>query len=218
MIAMLEEYIERHIEPQPDFLRRLERETNLRRVNGRMCSGHLQGELLTMLTRMISPVNALELGTFTGYSAVCIAMGLPEGGILTTIEVEEELEAPILKALDEAGVAGKTRLVTGDALTVCASFPAESFDLIFIDADKREYPAYYIEAMRLLRPGGYILADNTLWDGHVADPERHDQQTRGIREFNRLAADDPEAEVVIIPMRDGLSIIRKRDFGENGAG
>lgn len=210
MTPELEAYIERHIDPEPDYLRRLERATNLMRINGRMCSGHTQGRLLKMLTRMIAPKRALELGTFTGYSALCIAEGMPEGSLLTTVEIEDELETPIREALASAGkLAERIELKIGDALRICVSFPDASFDLIFIDADKRQYPDYLRQAMRLVRPGGYILADNTLWDGHVADDGRRDPQTEGVREFNRLAAADPALETVIIPLRDGLSILRK---------
>lgn len=206
----IEEYIESHIEREPENLRRLERTTNLQRVNGRMCSGHLQGRLLKMLATMIAPKRALELGTFTGYSAICIAEGLPEGATLTTIEIEDELEEAILEAFAESGSGSKITLRIGDALEICRGMADGTFQLIFIDADKREYPAYYREAKRLLAPGGYIIADNILWDSHVIEPGRHDPQTEGVREFNDMAASDPEMETVIIPLRDGLSIIRKR--------
>lgn len=222
MTQDLESYIEKHIEAHPEHLRRLERETNLKRINGRMCSGHIQGRLLKMLTRMINTRNVLELGTFTGYSALCMAEGLDPDSSLTTIEIEDELEEPILEAfaraeeaLKSAGTPGTffppsaINLRIGDALAVCREFPENSFDLIFIDADKRQYPDYLRETKRLLAPGGYILADNTLWDGHVAEQDRHDGQTEGIKEFNRLVAADPELEAVILPLRDGLTIIRK---------
>lgn len=210
MKAELEAYIERHIEKEPANLGRLERRTNLERINGRMCSGHIQGRLLKMLTRMIAPKKALELGTFTGYSALCIAEGLPEDGTLTTIEIEDELEEPILEAFAESDFGHKINLKIGDALDICRSWPDESFQMIFIDADKRRYPDYYVECKRLLAPGGYIIADNTLWDGHVVEDDRHDRQTEGIREFNGMVASDQDMETVIIPLRDGLSIIRKR--------
>lgn len=209
MSPELEAYIEEHIEKEPAHLKKLERETNLQRVNGRMCSGHIQGRLLKMLTRMINPKNALELGTFTGYSALCIAEGMSSDASLTTIEIEDELEEPILKAFAQAGE-NKITLRIGDALHICREYGDETFDLIFIDADKREYPSYYREAKRLLAPGGYILADNTLWDSHVVETERHDPQTEGVREFNRLVAADTDMETVIIPVRDGISILRKR--------
>lgn len=209
MTPELEAYIERHIEKEPPNLERLERRTNLQRVNGRMCSGHIQGRLLKMLTQMISPCKALELGTFTGYSALCIAEGLPQGGSLVTVELEDELEEPILQAFSESEFGSRIELRIGDAIQLCKSFPDESFDMIFIDADKRDYPAYFRECKRLLAPKGYIIADNTLWDSHVIEAERHDRQTEGIREFNRIVAEDSDMETVIIPIRDGLSIIRK---------
>lgn len=214
MNAEIEGYIERHIEKEPPFLHRLERETNLKRVNGRMCSGHIQGRLLKMLTRMVSPQKVLELGTFTGYSALCIAEGMPEGGTLVTVEKEDELEDAIREAIEEGrrelGCGVSILLKIGEALDVCREYPDESFDMMFIDADKREYPEYYREAKRLVREGGYIIADNTLWDSHVVEEDRHDRQTEGIREFNRLVARDPDLDRVIIPFRDGLTLIRKR--------
>lgn len=210
MTPDLEAYIERHIDPEPPILKRLESETNLRRINGRMCSGHIQGRLLKMLTRMVAPKKVLELGTFTGYSALCIAEGLPPDGSILTIELEDELEEDILEVFSRSEFGKKIKLRIGDALEVCRTLPDESFQLIFIDADKRQYPQYYREAKRLLSPGGFIIADNILWDGHVTEKDRRDRQTEGVREFNRIAAEDPDMETVIIPVRDGLSIIRKR--------
>lgn len=206
----LEAYIENHIEPEPDNLRLLERATNLQRVNGRMCSGHIQGRLLKMITTMINPARALEMGTFTGYSALCIAEGLGEEASLTTIEIDDELEEPILKAFSESEAGKKIKLEIGDALEVSRRYPDESFQMIFIDADKKAYPQYYAEAKRLLAPGGYILADNTLWDSHVVEKDPKDRQTRGVVEFNRLAAEDPDVDVAMIPVRDGISLIRKK--------
>lgn len=216
MTPELEAYIEQHIEREPANLRRLEKATNLQRVNGRMCSGHIQGRLLKMLTRMIAPRRVLELGTFTGYSALCIAEGLGPEGVLTTVEADDELEEAILGAFAESEEGKKITLRIGDALTVCHDFADASFDMIFIDADKRQYPDYFREADRLLAPGGYILADNTLWDSHVAEEGRNDRQTLGIKEFNRLAALHPDYETVIVPLRDGLSILRKRTKREGG--
>lgn len=210
MTPQLEDYVCGHIEREPEALRQLERATNLRRVNGRMCSGHLQGRLLKMLTRMAAPKLALELGTFTGYSALCIAEGLPDGARLITVEHDDELEDDLRATFGASPLGERIELRIGDALTIARSLPDGLFGLIFIDADKRQYPAYYAEAKRLLAPGGYIIADNVLWDGHVADPARRDPQTEGVREFNRLAAEDPDMETVILPLRDGLSIIRKQ--------
>lgn len=210
MTPELESYIERHISPAPKNLGALERATNVQRINGRMCSGHIQGRILKMLTQLVDPRKALEIGTFTGYSALCIAEGMREGTELVTIEIEDELEESILKTFAESGEGRKITLRIGDAMEVCREFPDETFDMIFVDADKREYPEYYHECKRLLRPGGVMLADNTLWDGHVVENNRHDPQTTGIREFNRLAVEDSEMETAIIPLRDGISIIRKR--------
>ena len=206
----LEAYIESHIQQDPAYLRSLDRETNLRRVNGRMCSGHIQGRLLKMMTMMIAPERALELGTFTGYSALCIAEGLPPEGRLTTVEANDELEEDILSVFAKSGLQNKIDLIIGDALEVCRGFADEYFNLVFIDADKRAYPEYYREAKRLLAPGGFIIADNTLWDGHVVEIGRLDAQTEGVREFNRIVAEDDDMEVAILPVRDGLSLIRKR--------
>lgn len=206
----LEAYIESHIQQDPAYLRSLDRETNLRRVNGRMCSGHIQGRLLKMMTMMIAPERALELGTFTGYSALSIAEGLPPEGRLTTVEANDELEEDILSVFAKSGLQNKIDLIIGDALVVCRGFADEYFNLVFIDADKRAYPEYYREAKRLLAPGGFIIADNTLWDGHVVEIGRLDAQTEGVREFNRIVAEDNDMEVAILPVRDGLSLIRKR--------
>lgn len=210
MTEEIEDYIEAHIAPEPAHLSRLERQTNLRLINGRMCSGHLQGRLLKMLTAMIRPKRVLELGTFSGYSALCIAEGLEPDAEILTVEADDELEDFIREALAYSGEAGRrVSLRIGDALEVMRSLPDASFELIFMDADKRQYPAYLEEALRLVRPGCFIIADNTLWDGHVAEPDRHDPQTDNIRLFNDQAATDPRCETVIIPLRDGLSLIRR---------
>lgn len=209
MDSLLEEYILQHIDPQPENLRQLDRRTNLHLLNGRMCSGHLQGRLLKMLVAMIRPTRVLELGTFSGYSALCIAEGLPPGGSVTTLEANDELEDFIRRALAESPFGERVTPHFGPALDCMGKFPAEHFDLIFIDADKREYTEYYEAALPLLRPGGFIIADNTLWDGHVVESDRSDPQTRGIIRFNDVVAADPRVEKVIIPLRDGLTIIRK---------
>ncbi|MBD5270305.1 MAG: O-methyltransferase [Bacteroides sp.] len=218
MTEELEDYIDAHIEPEPRHLLRLERRTNLRLVNGRMCSGHLQGRLLKMLVRMIRPQKVLELGTFSGYSALCMAEGLMPEGKIVTLEAVDELEDFIRENLSDAGELGeKVELRIGPALQTMAGMPDASFDLIFMDADKREYPAYFREAMRLTVPGGFIIADNTLWDGHVADPDRNDPQTAGIKNFNDLVASDPRCETVILPVRDGLTLIYKKPAPLNSA-
>lgn len=206
----IDSYVDAHISPEPEHLKRLTRESYLRLINGRMCSGHLQGRLLKMLTRLCTPRLALELGTFTGYSALCIAEGLPAEGRLITVEVDDELEDFIRRQFAESPYGDKIELRIGPATDVCASLPDESLDMIFIDANKREYPAYLRESERLLRHGGLVVADNTLWSGHVCDPAySRDPQTRGVCEFNDLAANNPAFETVILPLRDGITLLRK---------
>ena len=208
--SSLDAYVDTHISPEPEYLRRLTRESHLRLVNGRMVSGHLQGRLLKMLTQLCAPKLAVELGTFTGYSALCIAEGLPEYGRLVTIEVDDELEDFIRRQLETTEHGRKVELRIGSAIDVCREFPDGSVDMMFIDADKRQYPAYLEEAARMLRPGGLIIADNTLWSGHVCDPAyEKDSQTRGVREFNDMATSLPDFETVILPLRDGITLLRK---------
>lgn len=211
MTQDLEDYIEAHIDPEPEELRRIDRATNIRLLNGRMCSGHIQGRLLKMLVRMIRPRRVLELGTFSGYSALCMAEALEPGATLHTVEVDDELEDFIRANLASAPAGERISLHIGDAMETMRGWDDGAFDLIFIDADKRAYADYYGEALRLLRPGGYIIADNTLWDGHVVEGCRHSSQTEGIIRFNDLVASDPRVEKAIVPLRDGLTLIRKRD-------
>lgn len=206
----IDRYIEAHIDAEPAFLHWLERESNLRMVHGRMCSGHLQGRLLKMLTEMIGPRRVLELGTFTGYSTVCIAEGLNENATVDTVEIFDENEDFLREVFRRSGYSSRIRLIISDALVVMRSSEASCYDMIFIDADKRLYPEYLAEGKRLLRAGGYIIADNTLWDGHVVERGRHDPQTDGVREFNRLVSEDTGLEKVILPLRDGLTLIRKK--------
>lgn len=209
MTPELDNYINSHISPEPEELYRIDRLTNLRLVNGRMCSGHIQGRMLKLLTTMIQPKRALELGTFSGYSALCIAEGMPEGAVIDTIEVDDELEDFIRENLASSPHGGKVCLHIGDALTVMELWGNEEFDLIFIDADKRKYVDYFNRAIDLVKTGGYILADNTLWDGHVVETCRHSAQTQGIMDFNELVANHPRVETAILPLRDGLTILRK---------
>ncbi len=209
MTPQIEEYVNSHISREPDYLYRIDRLTNLRMINGRMCSGHIQGRLLKMLTTMAAPKRVLELGTFSGYSALCIAEGLQPGATIDTIEVDDELEDFILQNISMSPDADKVRLHIGDALEVMKQWDDNEFDLIFIDADKRRYIDYFNRAIRLLRKGGFIIADNTLWDGHVVETCRHSSQTQRIIDFNDLVANDPRVETAIIPLRDGLTILRK---------
>lgn len=209
MTEELEDYIEQHISPEPDYLKEIDRATNLHRLNGRMCSGHIQGRLLKMLTLMINPQNVLELGTFTGYSALCVAEALGDNARIHTVEADDEMEEVIRGNLKKTHHGEKVTLHIGDALEVMKDFPEESFELIVIDADKRQYPAYFVEALKLLKKGGYIIADNTLWDGHVTEQGKHSSQTLGIMEFNDLVSNTSGIETAILPVRDGLTLIRK---------
>jgi len=205
----IEEYILRHIDDEGDYLHRLWRETNIRLLNGRMASGHLQGRLLKMLVEMIQPRNILEVGTFSGYSAICMAEGLPDDGKVYTFEIDDELEDFARQWIEGSAVADKIILTIGDAIKEAPRLGI-SFDMAFIDGDKRQYIDTYEMAMTVVRPGGFILADNTLWDGHVVDdPSSKDRQTRGIEDFNDYVKADRRAEKVMLPLRDGLTIIRK---------
>lgn len=210
MTQELEDYIDAHIDSDPPELARIDRATNVRLLNGRMCSGHIQGRLLKMFARMTAPQRVLELGTFSGYSALSLAEGIADNATVDTIEADDELEDVIRENLASSRFGKKVRLHIGDALTVMESWGDNEFDLIFIDADKRAYADYYKAAMRLLRPGGFIIADNTLWDGHVVEAARHSSQTEGIMRFNDIVAADPRVEKAIVPIRDGLTIIMKK--------
>lgn len=209
MTEELEEYILAHIDAEPAHLHRLDRDTHVRLLYARMCSGHLQGRLLKMLVQMVNPLNVLELGTYSGYSAQCLAEGLlRDGAHVDTIEIDDELEDFIREHLAQSPVADRITLHIGDAVEILNNLDRK-FDLIYIDANKRDYIAYYDLTMEHLVEGGYIIADNTLWDGKVTDPACHDAQTLGIRTFNNRVAADPRVERVILPLRDGLTLIRK---------
>ena len=198
----LEDYILTHIDPEPEYLYRLWRATNIHMLHGRMASGHLQGRLLKMLVQMIRPKNILELGTFSGYSALCMAEGLDDDGHLYTFEINDEQEDFTRPWIEGSPVADKVSFIIGDAITEAPRLGI-TFDLAFIDGDKM--------VLSILRPGGFILADNTLWDGHVVDHSYdRDPQTKGIETFNDYLAHDPRVEQVILPLRDGLTLIRKR--------
>ena len=212
MESPMEKYIEEHCSIHNDALNWLERQTNIRTNYPRMLSGHTQGAFLYMLTKMLSPHNVLEVGTFTGYSTICIALGLPEGGHIDTLEINDELEDLITEGFSRAGVEDKISLHVGDAIESMRNFQGKkTYDLTFIDANKREYHDYYELALTLTRPGGFILADDVLWDGKVyADKVPSDKQTAGIVKFNDSVAEDQRVETVILPVRHGLSIIRKK--------
>ena len=202
-------YIANHIDPEGDYLFRLYRATNLHTLHGRMASGHLQGRLLKMLVQMTQAKRVLEVGTFSGYSAICLAEGLPDDGLLYTFEINDEQEDFTRPWIAGSTVANKIHFIIGDAITEAPRLGI-TFDLVFIDGDKRTYVETYEMALSVLRQGGFIVADNTLWDGHVCDSAYDkDQQTLGIRRFNDLVAADTRVEKVILPLRDGLTLIRK---------
>lgn len=206
----LETYLLSHIDAEGDYLYRLYRATNVHTVHGRMASGHLQGRLLKMFVEMIQPKNILEIGTFSGYSAICMAEGLGEDGRLYTFEINDEMEDFTRPWIENSPVASKIHFIIGDA-NVEAPKLNVMFDMAFVDGDKRTYIETYETVLKLLRPGGFILADNTLWDGHVIDPHyQHDAQTQGISQFNDFISQDARVEKVILPIRDGLTIIRKK--------
>lgn len=210
----LEEYICEHTTPENAVLASIYQDTYLHVLNAHMVSGQVQGRLLSMLSHMLRPKRILELGTFTGYSALCLAEGLPEDGKLVTIEHNDELEDRIRHNLARSPLSNKIELIIGDAVEVIRSqkseFSNQLFDLVFMDADKREYCAYLEAVYPLVPVGGFIIADNTLWDGHIIDPAYDkDKQTQGLRTFNDLLAADKRFEQVIVPLRDGLTIIRK---------
>ena len=206
----LEDYILAHTEPEPDYLYRLWRATNVHTIHGRMASGHLQGRLLKMLVQMILPQRVLEVGTFSGYSAISMAEGLPDDGHLYTFEINDEMEDFTRPWIEGSAVASKITFIIGDALIEAPKLGL-TFDLAFIDGDKRTYRDCYEMVLSILRPGGFILADNTLWDGHVVEEAySKDHQTQGITDFNDYIAADDRVEQVILPLRDGLTLIKKK--------
>ena len=211
------DYIEQHSSPESDVLKRITRSTHLEVINPRMLSGHVQGRVLSMFSQMIRPQRILELGTFTGYSALCLAEGLTENGKLITIEHNDEMESAIRRNLALSPLGDKIELVIGDAKEELKRLGErrEAFDLVFIDADKKEYCDYLDLVLPLMRSGGWILADNTLWDGHIID-SAYDKvkQTVALREFNDKVAQDSHLEKVILPLRDGLTIIQVKNAQE----
>lgn len=203
----LDDYIRAHTTSERPELYRLWRATNTQLVRGRMASGHVQGQLLRMLVGMVRPKRILEVGTFSGYSALAMAAALPPGGELYTFEVNDEMEDFARGWFDASPYGSRIRFTVGDALTLVPALGLD-FDFVFIDGDKRQYADYYAMAKHHLAPGGYIVADNTLWDGHVVDPAYdRDAQTQGIRRFNDVVVADSEVECVILPLRDGLTLI-----------
>ena len=204
----LDEYIDAHISPEPEHLQRIYRNTYLHHLYPRMCSGHMQGRLLTMLTQMIKPKRIIELGAFTGYSTLCFAEGMPAYAALHTIEIDDEMEDELREAFAASPWGDRIVLHIGDALDIIPTID-ERWDLAFIDANKRSYIEYYEMLLPRMAPGAFIFADNTLWSDKVLDPAaNHDAQTRAILQFNDYIAADPRAEKVILPIRDGMTLIR----------
>jgi predicted O-methyltransferase YrrM len=208
MERKLEKYLSDHSSPEDPVLEELYRETYIRFVNPNMLSGHMQGKFLELIVRMINPENILEIGTFTGYSAISMAKGLGSTGKLVTIELNDELASFSSSYFEKAGVSDKIIPLTGKAQDIIPDL-TQQFDLVFIDGDKREYCEYFRLVIGKLRPGGFILADNVLWGGKALDADTKDQQTRGIISFNEMITREPGIENLILPFRDGLMLIRK---------
>ena len=205
----MEDYIEAHTEPEPEILTELSRATHRKILRPRMLSGNMQGQFLKMLCRMNKAHRVLEIGTFTGYASIAMAMGLEEGGVLHTIDINDEIEEFTRTYIARSGLADRIVFHIGDACEVIPRL-TERFDLVFIDADKRLYPEYYRLVFDKVVPGGIIVADDVLWDGKVLEPDSRDAQTRGILEFNELVQRDDRVENILLPVRHGLMVIRKK--------
>lgn len=206
----IEEYALKNSDPELDVLYRLNRETHLKMTMPQMLSGHMQGLMLQMFSKMIQPQNVLEIGTFTGYSAICLAQGLQEGGKLHTIDINEELSEIIIRHIKEAGLEDRIQLHIGPAVNILPALK-EPFDLVFIDADKDNYSIYYDMVFPKVKRGGYIIADNVLWSGKILNsPMKMDKETKSIFEYNQKIQNDSRVEKVLLPLRDGLMIARKK--------
>ena len=206
----LDEYILQHIDDETDYLKALYRDTHVKLLRPRMASGHLQGRMLKMFVRMIRPKQVLEIGTYSGYSALCLAEGLEEGAMLHTFEINDEQEDFTRPWLENSPYADKIKFYIGDALELLPKMDL-TFDLAFVDGDKRKYVECYELVLKMLSPGGYIIADNTLWDGHVLSPAKaSDHHTQALQEFNDMVAADPRVEKVIMPVRDGIMMMMKK--------
>lgn len=208
MNPKLEQYIREHSTPEDPVLEDLFRQTHIRFLNPNMLTGHLQGKFLEMISLMINPQNILEIGTYTGYSAICLARGLRHGGRLYTVEINDELSDFAHSYFVKAGVDSSITQIAGNAIDIIPSLTIE-FDLVFIDGDKREYCDYYRAGKEKVKKGGFILADNVLWGDKVLDKETKDQQSLGILQFNEMLMNEKDIEHIIIPIRDGLTLIRK---------
>lgn len=208
----LEKYLISHSSPEDPVLEELYRQTHIRFVNPNMVSGHIQGRFLEMISKMVQPEHILEIGTFTGYSAICLAKGLRPGGKLITIELNDELTSFAESYFIKAGLSSEIEQLTGNALDIIPDLDI-IFDLVFIDGDKREYIDYYKVVIDKVKPGGFIIADNVLWGGKTLEPGTRDPQARGIIEFNEMIPGQTNVENIILPVRDGLMLIRKKNEG-----
>lgn len=206
----IENYALAFSQTESDVLKKLNRETYAKVLMPRMLSGHMQGNVLSMLSKMLQPKQILEVGTYTGYSAICLAQGLQEGGKLHTIDINDELERMVRAYIEEAGLTNKINVYVGNALSIIPSIN-ETFDLVFIDADKKNYSAYYDLVFDKVRSGGFIIADNVLWSGKVLEDEgKMDPDTKAIHEYNKKIHNDARVEHMLLPVRDGLMIARKK--------
>jgi predicted O-methyltransferase YrrM len=205
----IEKYVDSHTREEPEILKKLDRETYAKVMMPRMLSGHLQGRFLKMICSMVNPTLVLEVGTYTGYSALCLAEGLKEGGMVHTIDINEELSPMVMRYIKEAGMEHKIKTYIGNALDIIPTLDY-TFDLVFIDADKENYSKYYELAINKLRTGGFIVADNVLWSGKVTEPKhKADEETLSLMAYNDMITRDPRVENVLVPIRDGLMIARK---------
>ena len=205
----IEQYAEAHTSPESPLLEQIRRDTYLEVLQPRMLSGHLQGRLLSMLSKMICPNSILEIGTYTGYSALCLAEGLTDDGVLITIDKNIELIDRVNAYFSESEFASKIKMIQGNALSILPKLE-QKWDLIFIDADKENYQKYYDMTFPNLNSGGYIIADNVLWSGKVINPDENDADTLALKSFNKAIIDDSRVEVLLLPLRDGLTILRKK--------
>ena len=205
----LSSYVEAYTKPEPELLERLNRETWAKVLMPRMLSGHLQGQVLNMFSKMIRPSRILEIGTYTGYSAICLAEGLTQGGKLITIDINEELHDMVARYVKASPYADSIQIMTGNAITIIPDLK-EMFDLVFIDADKENYSNYFDLVIDKVKPGGFIIADNVLWSGNVLKPEKEmDEETLAIHHYNKKIMNDSRVENVLFPIRDGLMVARK---------
>jgi predicted O-methyltransferase YrrM len=207
----LQQYCDNHTKPESDLLKQLNRDTHANVLQPRMLSGHFQGRLLSMISHMVKPHTILEIGTYTGYSAICLAEGLAQGGKLITIDVNAEREAMVNKYIQMAGMQAHIQHIIGDAYNIIKTLP-HTFDLVFIDADKQNYPRYYELVMERLSPCGYLLIDNVLWSGKVIDDEalQKDKDTQALHQLNETIQKDNRVENILLPVRDGLMLVRKK--------